>query len=513
MLDDGAISTSIISEQGVKQGDGLGSLLFSLSVQEIYHRSTRNVQHVRCVAVADDLNLVGPFDEVLRVFDDVSADILDTGLRLRATKCGLLWPHSAPLPADFRDAAAARSLPISQGTMITLGAPVGFDQAGMDNWLRARVESHSLFFKLLLRPDLPVQVAPCLIPSINGLSGSSSPRVLTSHASSFDYAVMCTASEKLGLPRSPDNVALLPLCLPIRLGGFGLRSVRMISPAAYWASIARAAPYILKFVPDRLQFLRGEVKVDMLEDVKSCHHALCSMIKDVPKELVPPDPVNIWGLYGQGAVSQGLQKALSALIDDRIAADYGTARARRCDKQRMISCSARNSGAWLMAIPSSPAVTLTDSDFQYAARHRLGLPPQHNLPANCVCGASLRDDSAHFHSCPRLMPRAVTARHDGVVQLLAAVFRRAGALVNIEVKCEGENRVRPDLEIILPDRSILADAAVVHPSSALPPFLPSETLRMLKPPNTYQLLQNVVLSFSPSFLSLTVLLGSKPWTC
>ena len=68
------------------------------------------------------------------------------------------------------------------------------------------------------------------------------------------------------------------------------------------------------------------------------------MIKDVPKELVPPDPVNIWGLYGQGAVSQGLQKALSTLIDDRIAADYGTARGRRCDKQRMVSCSARNSG-------------------------------------------------------------------------------------------------------------------------------------------------------------------------
>ena len=189
------------------------------------------------------------------------------------------------------------------------------------------------------------------------------------------------------------------------------------------------------------------------------------MIKDVPNELVPPDPVNIWGLYGQGAVSQGLQKALSALIDDRIAADYGTARGRRCDKQRMVSCSARNSGAWLMAIPSSPAVTLTDSDFQYAARHRLGLPPQHNLPANCVCGASLRDDSAHFHSCPRLMPRAVTARHDGIVQLLAAVFRRAGALVSIEVKYEGENRVRPDLEIILPDRSILADVAVVHPAA------------------------------------------------
>ena len=221
----------------------------------------------------------------------------------------------------------------------------------------------------------------------------------------------------------------------------------------------------MDFVPDKHQFLRGDVKVDTLEDVKSCHRALCSMIARIPRDLVPPDPANIWVTYGQGAVSRGLQKALCVLIDERIAADYGTARAHRGDKQRMTSCSAKNAGAWLTAIPSSPAATLMDTEFRYAARHRLGLPPQHNLPAACPCGAALRDDPAHFHSCSRLMPRAITARHDGIVQLVAAIFRRAGALVNIEVKCDGETRVRPDIEIILPDHSILVDVAVVHPSA------------------------------------------------
>ena len=56
-------------------------------------------------------------------------------------------------------------------------------------------------------------------------------------------------------------------------------------------------------------------------------------IARVPKDLVPSDPANIWVTYGQGAVSRGLQKALCALIDERIAADYGTARAHRGDKQ------------------------------------------------------------------------------------------------------------------------------------------------------------------------------------
>ena len=131
-------------------------------------------------------------------------------------------------------AAATRSIPISQGCMVTLGAPVGFDQVGMNAWMREKVDSHSQFFKLLLRPDLPVQVAflllrQCLIPSMGYLARVVSPRVLASHASSFDDTVIRTATEKLGLPPSIDTAALLPLCLPIRLGGFGLRSVRLVS--------------------------------------------------------------------------------------------------------------------------------------------------------------------------------------------------------------------------------------------------------------------------------------------
>ena len=470
VLDNGGISASIRSEQGVKQGDGLGSLLFSLSVQSLYRRATRNVRNVRCVAVADDLNLIGPVGEVLRVFDDLSSDIRDTGLRLRASKCGLLWPHRTHLPAEFSKAAENRSIPIFHESMVTLGAPVGFDQDGMNTWLRGQVESHSRFFKLLLRPDFPVQVAflllrLCMVPSMGYLARVVPPRVLATHATTFDDMVTCTASEKLGLSPSIDNAAFIPLSLPIRLGGFGLRSVRLVSPAAYWASLACSAPYILDFVPDRQQFIRGELKGDFVENVKVCHQALRDMIQNVPKELVPTDPDKFWSNYGQGRVSRGLQKALSHLVDERVAAHYVVARNSRQDKQRMTSCSARNAGAWIMAVPQAPVVTLSDSDYCYAARHRLGLHPQHDLPPKCVCGESLRDDPAHFHSCPRLMPRAITARHDALVQVVASMFKRAGGMVTIEVKCEGETRIRPDIEIILPDRSLLVDVAVVHPAA------------------------------------------------
>ena len=468
-VNNGDICASISSEQGVKQGDGLGSLLFSLSVQDLYTKVTRNAQNVKCVAVADDLNLVGPVRDVLRVFDGLAKNISGTGLRLRAAKCGLLWPHNVRIPDDVSEGTSARSLRIFKGFMVTLGAPVGEDRTGINEWLQERVETHSRFFKLLLRPDMPVQVAflllrLCMIPCMGYLARVVSPRILDSHATAFDNTVMRTASEKLGLPLAPNHVALLPLTLPIRLGGFGLRSVRLVSPAAYWASLARAAPFILKFVPSPDRLIRGELKAAIVDDISSCHQALCSLIRKAPREIVPPDPLNLWSTYGQGTVSRKLQKALTVLIDDGVAAGYNGTRNTKADKQRMTSCSANNAGAWIIAIPRSPAVTLSDRDYRYAARHRLGLRPHDDMPRICTCNELLEHDPAHFHSCHRLMPCAITARHDAIVQVLAGMFRRVGD-VRVEVKCAGETRLRPDLEIILPDRALLVDVAMVHPAS------------------------------------------------
>ena len=283
-----------------------------------------------------------------RVFDDLAVDIRGTGLRLRNSKCGLLWPHQRVLPSSIHAALVTRSLQIFRDHMVALGAPVGFDQEGISVWLREHVDSQARFFKMLLRPDLSVQISflllrLCMIPCMGYLARVVPPRVFAPHAAAFDKLVTNTATEKLGLPYSLDSAALIPLSLPVRLGGFGLRSVGLVSPAAYWASLARSAPHILDFVPDRQEFLRWETKVDPF-DIKSSHQAICSAVSDT-KDLVPADPTHIWADYGKRAV-RGLQKALCALIDERHARDYDAAKSQRCDKQRIISCSASNAGAY-----------------------------------------------------------------------------------------------------------------------------------------------------------------------
>ena len=56
----------------------------------------------------------------------------------------------------------------------------------------------------------------------------------------------------------------------------------------------------------------------------------------------------------------------------------------------------------------------------------------------------------------------MTARHDMIVRKLADFFRTIGAVVHIEPRILGFERLRPDLDIILADRSLLVDVGVAH---------------------------------------------------
>ena len=60
IMDNGKYVDTILSEEGVKQGDTLGSLLFALSMQRLYRRCTEGIPEVKYVAVADDQHIWQP---------------------------------------------------------------------------------------------------------------------------------------------------------------------------------------------------------------------------------------------------------------------------------------------------------------------------------------------------------------------------------------------------------------------------------------------------------------------
>jgi len=139
----------------------------------------------------------------------------------------------------------------------------------------------------------------------------------------------------------------------------------------------------------------------------------------------------------------------------------------RRERQRLISSSAGNASAWLTVIPSTPELSLSDDDYILAIRHRLGLPSADGLPTKCAhpCNATLASDTSHFHSCQQQKRTSITARHDLIVRTLAKLFRQVGAVVHIEPRIYGSERLRPDMDITFPDRTLMLDVAITHPAS------------------------------------------------
>ena len=198
------------SAQRVKQGDTLGSLLFALSMQGLYRRCAQNLPNVRCIAVADDLNIIGSADGVFKAFGRFERSLVGTGLSLRKDKCAVLWPKVSDPPEIVRSSATRLGLPLHRGTMQTLGVLVGSGSQQMRAWLERQIDSYKEDLELLLHPELPAQVAMILlrlsvIPQLGYLARVVPPSLLAPHARRFDEMVLDVVQRKFLLPNPlPD---------------------------------------------------------------------------------------------------------------------------------------------------------------------------------------------------------------------------------------------------------------------------------------------------------------------
>ena len=475
LFDHGRYCETILSAEGVKQGDCLGSLLFAVSMQPLYRRCILGSGDVRCIAVADDLNLVGQASAVFKAFDRFEKDLSEgSGLALQKPKCAILWPR-ANLPEKVRADATKRGLSCRVGTMETLGGLVGQGDDAYNQWLAGYINSFKEYFDMLLHPELPIQVAMLLlrlsaVPRIGFLTSVIPPRLLDAHARRFDELVFSTFIKKCGLPSNLPNAAKYVTTLPVRLGGLGLRSAAAIAIPAYYCSFTLAVRDIIDGVipVEKRQelLLPGNSQAPFVTELYRCWKVLSDEgVTTGPKGLLPPTPEGLWNV-GAGNVDTSKQGDIVAFLTTSDVASYLRAPTTILrDRQRLISASATNASAWLTAIPSTPELAMSDTDYSLAVRHRLGLPCADGLPVKCACDVVLTSDLSHFHSCRLQKRTAITARHDFIVRTLAKLFRQVGAVVHVEPRIYGSERLRPDLDITFPDQSLMVDVAVTHPAA------------------------------------------------
>ena len=93
----------------------------------------------------------------------------------------------------------------------------------------------------------------------------------------------------------------------------------------------------------------------------------------------------------------------------------------------------------------------------------IGLPPQDIMQSHC--GAP-NNDPWHYLSCVKRRKNELNMRHDQVNYALALFAMHAGIVTRIEPNgLSKEDRLKPDLQLIMDQFNKLIDVTVVHPTS------------------------------------------------
>ncbi len=325
---------------------------------------------------------------------------------------------------------------------------------------------------------MPAQVAMLLLrssglPRLSYLCRTVSPDLLLKAAQHFDAMVIDTFLIVCGLAGNLTPATWNQIRLPISKGGMGLHSFVSLSPAAFVASAAQARPELSRILLTRYSRESGVASAAQECFMAPVNHALRLLQHNLPhteRPILPhPDRADTWtDLPNQQFLQRRLTKQLQVGTAHRLHAASDVS-----DCARVLSASQHAASAWLALVPSEPELHLATSTFQFAVRHRLGLPPANlaDMPSvDCFCGeADFKDDPSHLHACPLLRRTAVNARHNGIVQALASLARNElGLHVSIEPSWYDAKggQDRPDAVITTHARSWLVDVSVVHSSAA-----------------------------------------------
>jgi hypothetical protein len=462
-MQNGKVVFTMDSQEGVKQGDILASLLFALSMRTIYSDSIKDLD-THAVAVMDDIYFFGRATPTFTAFDRFSSTLIsDAGLQLCLPKTIALLPSDTP---SYTSLCSSRSMSYSISFINALGSILSRNHRTISDWLLTQLSQHKQLFDLLKHPLLPTQhsyniLRCCMVPRMNYWSRVISPTSFHSTALAFDKLLLDTATSILGLP-ALSTVAQLQLSLPIRHGGFGLRSMMLVSPAAWWSSLAQAYRFISPLLPSPSS---PSMNFSFVISQSQCHSFFEKFHVPFDNKPVPPLPTDFWTSFASECALPGTQRLImKSIYNTQYTALLSDSKSPSPDYARIVSVSQPSSGLWLTSLPFHPSLSISNGHFSIASRIRLGLTPVDNL-ATCSCSASLKTNPLHFLDC-RLLRSHINARHHRITHTFARISRLVGIAVVLEPRIGMDDMSRTDGNFFLTSLSAQTDVCVVHPSSS-----------------------------------------------
>lgn len=253
---DGNLFDSIDSTEGCRQGCVMGSLLFSLSMQQAYMRLQHMVSHIsgldpcereaRVFAFIDDLTLSGHPLTVLKALQTYNQE-LPKGMEINMGKSVLWVPDDSHLDEECRLLAEELCIKIETGNTKVLGSYVGLQGRAQQQEMDKKWGDDSKIFRAVARlVQAPLQIQhkllllrQCLNMRMGFLTRMLPPSVTLHAASQYDYRILQATRQVLQTiedrdwTEHQDNI----LRRPQRLGGFGLMSASATRAQAYLSSV------------------------------------------------------------------------------------------------------------------------------------------------------------------------------------------------------------------------------------------------------------------------------------
>ncbi|MDR3572021.1 MAG: reverse transcriptase domain-containing protein, partial [Candidatus Pacebacteria bacterium] len=191
----------LLSTEGVRQGCPFAAFAFALTVQSLYEAAldqTRIPNSCHGFSIQDDFTIVGPYDEVMRVYDYLEQHAhVDLGLELVTAKCQVFLPPTTTTAVEVVDAihTACADRGLAHDTrMESLGVMFG-PHAEIVAHVDSAVDDSAHFFRCLTHPSMHVQTASlllrsCALPKLSYLTRTTHPDLLLAPARRFDQMAL-----------------------------------------------------------------------------------------------------------------------------------------------------------------------------------------------------------------------------------------------------------------------------------------------------------------------------------
>jgi hypothetical protein len=315
------------------------------------------------------------------------------------------------------------------------------------------------------------------------------PAATEGHAKQYDTTMLNCAHSIIGILHSDGAKYDEQLQQPLVNGGFGLTSAVSIAPGAYLAGAETTLRHSPAFdsVWNKGEPLPPTSTIycaidDSLTRVKTREQQLVVTITQLMDPDTDPEPIqsalpssaNTFVQYFKPQQDPGLIQSRITHRQQTLISMARVAQAKQSgvgseeESARLQALVQPDASLWLRTLPTDPKLTLTDKKWQWAAWLRLGIPVQADIQCCPGCGNTHAYIQSTWHSltCIQLSGRAITDRHNEVLSRLGEFSKLIFLNPHLEpAGLDKDTKQRPDLQLALPDKTVLSDVTISHPAT------------------------------------------------